>query len=84
MKFDMQALVQTLEGGLVERKKSLHVAKRNNECLLNNVKELKDNLAICENKYQGFSNPRNVDQAKTLVTKLLASLREMKGDFQIS
>jgi hypothetical protein len=25
-----------------------------------------------------------VDQAKTLVTKLLASLREMKGDFQIS
>jgi hypothetical protein len=41
-------------------------------------------LAICENKYQGFSNPGNVDQAKTLVTKLLASLREMKGDFQIS
>ncbi len=67
---------------MVERKKSLLVAKRSNECLLNNAKELKDDLAICENKYQGSSNPANVDQARTLVTKLATNLREMKGDLQ--
>jgi hypothetical protein len=37
---------------------------------------------MCENKYQGSSNPTNVGQAITLVTKLAASLKEMKGDLQ--
>jgi len=61
MKSNMQVLVQTLEGCLVERKKSLQVVERSNESLFLNAKELRDDLAMCENKSQGFSNPTNVD-----------------------
>jgi hypothetical protein len=80
MKYDMQALVQTLERSLVERKKSLQVVEKSNECLLNNAKELRDNMAMCENKCQGSSNLINVDQERTLVIKLATSLKEMEGD----
>ncbi len=61
-------------------KKSLQVAKRSNECLLINAKELREDFAMCENKCQGFSNPINVDQARALVIKMAPSLREMEGD----
>ncbi len=64
------------------KEKSLQVVEKSNECHLNNVKELRDDLAMCENKYQGSSNPTNVGQVITLVTKLAASLKEMKGDLQ--
>jgi len=62
--------------------KSLQATKRSNECIFKNAKELKDNLAMCENKCQGSSNPTDVDQARALVTKLAASLKEVEGDLQ--
>ncbi len=60
----------------------MQATKRSNERLFKNAKELKDNLAMCENKCQGFSNPIDVDQAKALVTKLATSLKEVEGDLQ--
>jgi hypothetical protein len=65
---------------LVERKKSLQVTKKNNERLLKNAKELRDDMAMCENKCQGSSNLVDVDQGRALVIKLVASLIEVEGD----
>jgi len=73
VKFELQTLTQTLKGGMLNRKKSLQGVERNFEPLVKKAKELQEELATCQSKCKGCSNPTELDKTRSIVTTLNAS-----------
>ncbi len=82
MQFKLQALAQTLKGGILNRKKSLHGAEREFELFVKKTKELQEELAACENKCQCCPNQVELNKARNIIITLIASLRDVKADLQ--
>jgi hypothetical protein len=81
-KIDLQVLMQTLDGGMLGKKKSLLATKKSFESLVQEPKELQKDLVTCERKCQGCSNLVDLDQVRVTTTKLGANLKDVEVELQ--
>ncbi len=66
----------------LEKKKSLLATKKSFESLVQEMRELQNELVACERKCQGCSNLVELDQIKVTITKLGANLKDVEVELQ--
>jgi len=76
-KFDLQVLMQTLDGEMLKKKKSLLATKKSFKSLVQEMRELQKELVTCERKCQGCSNLVELDKVRVTTTKLGANLKDV-------
>jgi hypothetical protein len=63
---------------MLDRKNSLQGVEREFELLVEKATKLQKELAACESKCQGCPNTVELDKTKSIVTTLIASLRDVE------